>query len=242
MKLKTYSRGTEVLSAVFLLFAACFSLYNNYLWSLFRGAPLRSLFRMQPPMTTVSGLLFILGLVLLASRLFAGKRDILAVAAVGLIVLCDLLPFFGMPSVLRMRNPVMILSYILPLASSALLLVMTCSAVLKKPALPLEKLRIVPFLIALVSLALSIYVTTRLQGFSVGDMLLRGTLVGWILNLLPFALTPNWLIGDMVRERNDAAASAADKNKQVEFYRDLMNKGAITPEEFEEKRRRIEGE
>ncbi|MBQ4322168.1 MAG: SHOCT domain-containing protein [Oscillospiraceae bacterium] len=152
------------------------------------------------------------------------------------------IPFFGRPSVLRMRNPVMILSYILPLASSALLLVMTCSAVLKKPALPLEKLRIVPFLIALVGLVFFIYVTSKLQGFSVDDMLFRGTFVGWILNLLPFALTPNWLIGDMVRERNDAAASAADKNKQVEFYRDLMNKGAITPEEFEEKRRRIEGE
>lgn len=240
-KSRAYSRGSEVLAGLLLFLFAMYVLYETFLRSLFRGMPLMGVLHMFGRGQIVSMLITVAGTVLIGAMMLANKKDLLAVIGAALVALA--LPVQVLPQFFFLSHvPLILLGKILVFLADAAIVLMTCSAVFKKPSLPLEKLSRFPALVALAGVVLSLVAQVSLEGASFFAVFRHVGYMSSFLSIFVCSFVPGWLLSDILRARDAAEASAADKNKQVEFYRDLMNKGAITPEEFEEKRRRIEGE
>ena len=240
-KSKAYSRGSEVLAGLLLFLFAMYVLYETFLQFLFRGMPLRFLFQSFGRGQLVAMLITAVDTVLIGAMMLAKKKDVIAVIGTALVALSvpiQVLPQFFFLS----HTPLILLGKILVFLADAAIVLMTCSAIFKKPSLPLEKLSRFPALVALAGVVLSLVAQVSLEGTSFFAVFRHVGYMSSFLSVFVCSFVPGWLLSDIFQARDAAEASAADRNKQVEFYRDLMLKGAITPEEFEEKRRKIEGE
>ena len=221
MKMKSYSRNTEVLSSVVLAISALLNLTS-----------LRALAFL--PIFSILGILAaIAGKGILAFCMFKSRRDNLALIGVAVLAGSSLFSFLSFGGLLPT------LMNLLALASNALLLLMASAVILKKPSFDVESFRIVPAILAGVSGVLSIIMSMTGFGFAIIIAIITG-LISLVISVLMALIIPSWLVSQTAQQRNAAEAHNTMKAQQIAYYQDLMYKGAITPEEFERKRWEIE--
>jgi len=230
--MKGYSRNMEILSAILLVFLALSGL-SGIVNAVRFGFGILSI---------LTSLFSAAGYVLIAVSMFRSKRDILALAGIGLVTLLALISFLSGFS----GGILSILSRLLNLGSWAIIALIACSVILKQPQLSANQLALLPALLTAVYSVLNV-VSTIINFLSYGfDFLLLlptliGTLIGAVLGVVVALLIPKWLLGEAAQGRKAAENDAAQKNAQLVYYYDLYVKGAITAEEYEAKRRQIEG-
>lgn len=227
--LQTVLRSISILSGIGLGF------HTDIVWALQRFLHAFPMFFRMPPLTLVPVLLRFAAYLFLAVCAFRGRRDVLPFVGTVLLTLAA-----GIALYPRLRAPfVNMFGELCTFLAAALLAAAALMVLLKKGAL-LKNLWFLPAIPALISAVFGIGVNLS-QGLSAFIAFFRAGGVWNILGVSVYLLFGLWLSREAVQNRSSAEADAAQKYAQVCYYYDLCLKGAITPEEYEAKRRQIEG-
>ena len=226
-----------ILSKVALYAGVGIALNRNFLWSIqrfFHGIPF---FRTVPSNVLFSMVFRSLALIFLAVCAFRGKRDVLPFVGTALLTICNFITLY--PRLLA--PPIHMLGELFNFLAAGLLAAIALMVMLKKGTGLIKKLWFLPAIPALISVLMGIGINLSVSNIPPMIVLFRHGGFMSILSVSVYLLFGLWLTRESVQTQMAADAIAAQKNAQLIYYYDLYVKGAITAEEYEMKRRQIEG-